>query len=344
VNGLILAGVNRLSGFQRDNGMFSIWCGGKQGLDITARVAHRLTALRDLPHKSAHRMLDRAKEVLLQRKYRDNQLLPLDARFRDRMRTIKDAVALYFAADGQRDKALNHLRRAVHRDGDVAHWEGKAKWGYWGGNLEATCDATRVMYHAGDPLFRPGFNYVGSKLVNGMLYSTADTRALIELLAAIQIGGEAVAIIDGRETLLSEQTTGREVRALDDNLIVRLDEEVVIDHLVPRHDFDFEVQVRPRELQLGQRTQVRVALKEDSICPLARVYLPGCLALLKGGANAQTAHLPIGVSGLWWRNPRRLELDVVAVRRGRGKLYVAVHDLYDADKIGTAPGIELTVI
>ena len=89
---------------------------------------------------------------------------------------------------------------------------------------------------------------------------------------------------------------------------------------------------------------MRVILKEDSICPLARIYLPGCLALLKGGANAQTAHLPVGVSGLWWRDPRQLELDVVAVRRGQGKLYVAVHDLYEAEKVGTEPGIDITVI
>jgi hypothetical protein len=199
------------------------------------------------------------------------------------------------------------------------------------------------MYHARDPLFRPGFHYVGSKLVNGMLYSTADTRALIELLATIQIGREAVAVVDGRETRLAEQTTGREVTALFDDLIVRVDSEVVIDHLAPRHSFDFAVTVKPRELRLGQRTRVHIVLKEDSICPLARIYLPGCLALLKGGANAQTAHLPVGVSGLWWRHPRQLELDVVAVRRGQGILYAAVHDLYDAEKVGTAPGIEVSV-
>jgi hypothetical protein len=343
VNGLILAGINRLSGFQHDDGMFAIWCGGKPGLDITGRVAHRLMALRELPYDPAHQMLDRAKEALLRKKFRDNQLLALDARFRAKLQTVKDAVALYFAGDGQRDKALDHLRKAAHHEGEMARWEGKIKWGYWGGHLEATCDATRVMYDAHHPLFRPGFNYVGSKLVNGMLYSTADTRALIELLAAIQADDEAVAVIDGQETRLDEQTIGGEVTALSDNLIVRVDEEVVIDHLAPRRDFDFEVAVKPRTLQLGQRTLVRVTLKEDSICPLARIYLPGCLALLKGGANAQTAHLPVGVSGRWRRDPRRLTLDVVAVRRGRGKLYVAVHDLYDADKVGTAPGVDITV-
>ncbi len=89
---------------------------------------------------------------------------------------------------------------------------------------------------------------------------------------------------------------------------------------------------------------MHIRLQEDSICPLARIYLPGCLALLKGGANAQTAHLPVGVSGLsFWHEARLLELDIVGVRRGRGHLRVAVHDLYDADKIGTAPGIEIGV-
>ena len=88
---------------------------------------------------------------------------------------------------------------------------------------------------------------------------------------------------------------------------------------------------------------MRITLNEDSICPLARVYLPGCLALLKGGANAQTAHTPVGVDGLYWRQARRLGLSAVAVRRGRGKLYVSVHDLYDAGKVGTAEGVEIRI-
>jgi hypothetical protein len=70
--------------------------------------------------------------------------------------------------------------------------------------------------------------------------------------------------------------------------------------------------------------------KESSIVPLVRLYLPGCLTLLKGGANAQTIHLPV--------ERDELVVDAVAVRSGRGKLYVTVHDMHDADKIGTAPG------
>ena len=193
-------------------------------------------------------------------------------------------------------------------------------------------------------MFRvPQYNYVGSKLVDGMLYSTADTRALIELLAAIRSNGDALPLIDGQETCRSEQTIGREVTPLVENLVARVDEEIVIDRLTPRHDLDFELDINLRKLKLGERTQLRITLNEDSICPLAWVYLSGCLALLKGGANAQTAHMPVGVDGLYWRQARRLELDAVAVRRGRGKLYVSVHDLYDADKVGTAEGVEIWV-
>lgn len=340
----MLAGLNRLQGFQHADGLFSIWCGGQAEVGITARVVHRLSVYRGLPYPGAESMLGRATEALLKRDYRDNQLLPLDRQFMDALATPKDAVALYFHGNGQRDQALDFLRRTAKGDGTSVHWEGKAEWGYWGGHLEATCDAARVMYDAGDPLFRPAFNYVGSKVINGGLYSTADTRALVELLAMIRAGDEPLARIDGTQVRLSDQTIGQAVTALRDNLVVRVDEEIVIDHLTPRDAFRFQVEVEPRRLNLGGRAQVRIRLEEESICPLARVYLPGCLAWLKGGVNAQTAHLPVGVSGQFvWRDARRLDLDVVAVRRGQGQLRVVVHDLYDADKVGTAPGVEIVV-
>jgi hypothetical protein len=53
------------------------------------------------------------------------------------------------------------------------------------------------------------------------------------------------------------------------------------------------------------------------------------------GANAQTAYLPI--------ESKELTVDVVAVRPGKGKLYASVHDMYDAEKVGTSPGVEMRV-
>lgn len=326
---LISAGIRRLAGFQHRGGMFSLWCGGDPSAEVTARVAHRLTALRDAPYEEAHAMLARAREALVREQHRDNQLLALDPRFRDAMRTVRDAVALF---DVDRAGAQRFLSAAAVADGENAYWDDA---GCWGGRLEATADATRVLYAARDPLFRRGFNYVGARLTGGMLYSTADTRALVDLFASIGGGASRRAVLDGREVTLTEPAAAREVAALDDDLIVRVDEERTIDWLAGGTAFAFDVEVKPAGAKPGDRVGVRVTLREDSLCPLARVYLPGCLALLRGGANAQSAYVPV--------IDRTLEIDAVAVRRGRGAVRVAVHDLYDASKIGTARPVEVRV-
>jgi hypothetical protein len=315
--------------------MFSIWCGGKQGVDITARVAHRLLGFEGLPFEDAFDMRAKAAAALGKRRYKNNQLLPLGHKFGAPMETVADAVALYFHGNGKQGRALGYLRRTAERlDDGTARWP-SSKRHYWGGQLEATCDAARVMLHAGDALFVPAFRYVTGKLVDGMLYSTADTRALVELLAGLGFRATDTALIDGREVPLREVTVGKEVTARTDNLIVRVDQQIEINHLEPRADFRFGVKPSKKRLKLGERIQITVTPKESSIAPLVRLYLPGCLALLKGGANAQTAHLPV--------EQDELVVDAVAVRSGRGKLYVTVHDMYDADKIGTAPGIEIQV-
>lgn len=331
-NGRILAGLQRLSTFQYPDGLFAIWCGGQPGVDITSRVAHRLLGLRGLSFEMSETMLLKAKDALLKAKHHDNSLLPLDPGFRRKMASAEDAVAYYFSGNGERDKALALLRKTVQREGNKAFWKASSSWG---GNLEVSADAARVMYAASDELFRPAFAFVTSKLVNGMLYSTADTRALVELLASLKFDPATRAIIDGQEIELGEVSIGKEVSALSDNLIVRADEEIEINHLEPRADFQFKVKPTKTELAVGERIQITVTPKEQTIAPLARLFLPGNLALLKGGANAQTAHLPI--------ERKELTVDVVAVRPGRGKLYVSVHDMYDADKVGTMPGIEITV-
>lgn len=312
--------------------MFAIWCGGTPGVDITARVAHRLLGLRGLPFPAAEKMLVEARGALLKAKHLDNALLPLDAGFGKKMASAEDAVAYYFAGNGQRDEALQLLRRAVQREGERVYWKATSAWG---GDLEVTADAARVMYDAGDELFRPAFTFVTSKLVNGMLYSTADTRALVELLASLRFDPATRAVIDGQEVALGDVAIGQEVTALSNNLIVRVDEEIEIDHLEPRADFQFTVKPSKTTLSVGERMQVTITPKEQSIAPLTRLFLPGNLALLKGGANAQTAYLAI--------ERAELVVDAVAIRSGRGKLYVSVHDMYDAKKVGTIPGIEISV-
>jgi hypothetical protein len=279
-------------------------------------------------------MRGRAADALRAAHYHDNQLLPLGFEFVAPLRTVADAVALYFFGDKQRPEALEFLRREALRDNGTVRWPASLRH-YWGGEVEATCDAARVMFDARDPLFLPAFRGVCGKLVDGMLYSTADTRALVELLAALRFDPAQVALIDGREVQLRDVSIGEEVTAMSDNLLVRVDHEMEINHLEPRADFRFELRLTKMAPRLGERIQIIILPKEKSIAPLARLYLPGCLALLKGGANAQTAHLPV--------TQNELVVDAIAVRPGRGKLYATVHDMYDAGKVGTLPGTDVHV-
>jgi hypothetical protein len=328
------AGLKRLETFQGEDGLFAIWCGGQPGVDITARVAHRLIGFDGLPFESALTMRGKAAAALQKKHYRDNQLLPLGRGFAAPLKSVADAVSLYFYGDGKRPEALEFLRRTAERSDGTARWPASEKH-YWGGQVEATCDAARVMLDAGDALFLPAFRTVCGKLVNGMLYSTADTRALVELLAALRFDAAQTALIDGAEVALREVSSGREVTALSDRLIVRADRKIEINHLAPRADFRFELRLSKTRPRLGERIQIVVTPKESSIAPLVRLYLPGCLALLKGGANAQTAHLPVTAD--------TVVVEAIAVRAGRGKLFATVHDMYDAEKVGTLPGIDVQV-
>ncbi len=331
----IQAGLTRLSTFQHADGLFSIWCGGEPGVDITARVAHRLLSFRRLDFSLAEEMLDRVAGALRERRHRDNSLLALGPEFGEGagVRSVEDATALYFYGQGsERDESLAYLRRTAVREDGAARWPAKRAWG---GALEVTADAARVLLHAGDRLFLPAFRYVTGHLVDGRLYSTADTRALVELLATLRFRDTDTALVDGQEVPLSEVSIGQTVTALTDNLIVRVDEAREIDYLEPADNFRFDVDLSNKSLRLGERVVIRVTPRETSIAPLVRLYLPGCLAWVKGGANAQTAHLPL--------EHEFLEVEAVAVRPGRGRLRVAVHDMYDADKVGVAPGVEVQV-
>jgi len=331
----IAAGLKRLFTFQHDDGLFSIWCGGKPGVDITSRVAHRLLGFRGLDFSPAERMLERAAGALRKHRHRDNSLLALGPEFREKggVRSVEDATAIYFHGQGgERDEALGYLRRTAVREDGTARWPAKRAWG---GALEVTADAARVLLHASDRLFLPAFRYVTSHLVDGRLYSTADTRALVELLASLRFRDTDTALVDGQEVRLNEVSIGQTVTAQTDNLIVRVDEAREINYLEPAENFRFDADLSRQSLRLGERALIRVTPRETSIAPLVRLYLPGCLAWVKGGANAQTAHLPV--------EHDCLEIEAVAVRPGRGQLRVAVHDMYDAEKVGVAPGITVKV-
>lgn len=348
VSGLIRAGLKRLDSFRQEDGMYALWEGGNPGAKISAKVAHRLMVLRELPFEGIGEKLEKTKHALLKEKVKDNQLLPLDSGFKDGLNSIKDAVAFYFENNGQRQNSLDFIHKQAIRDGSSVHWDGSPSIGYWGGKLEATCDAARVLHDAKDPLFGAAFNYIGGQLVDGRLFSTADTRALIELLSAMNLENPTPVVeVDGVLQQIDRPIQGQTVKAVDSDLLVRIDREIEVDYLKPQDNFRFKLETSNSKVKLGDRVTITITAQEETLCPVARVFLPGNLALIEGGANAQTAYRPIkqtGGRGMFFSSHGQLTLEAVAVRRGSGGLNVMVHDLYDAEKIGTAKPLQIVVV
>ena len=128
-------------------------------------------------------------------------------------------------------------------------------------------------------------------------------------------------------------------------------------------------------LTVGQKAALTITPLEWSLCPLCRILLPGNLALLKSGGNVQQACVPIkyGTSGKQYKRrnmgdyididgvfyhytpknepednekaipPAPLTVEIAAVRKGKGKIYVALSDMYDSGKKGLSRGVEVLV-
>ncbi len=319
-------------------GSFCLWTGDEPSQEVTARVLHNLTPAYAIGFAALDEMMKEAAANLRQRKVRDNRLVLLDASFQAPVASVEDAAMLCLAEISETMKMSAVEWLIDHRqstDGKV-FWEPKISWG---GMLEATSMALRGLAKAGAldaETLRAGLRFVAKDLIDGRLYSTADTKALVELLSDLTVPSQPLVRLDGKDMRVTQPERGRIVEALQDGVLVKVDERRTIDLLQPKRHFSFTAQLQPgRQLRLGQTAKLVIYSKERTTAPLAYVVLPGCLAFVQGGATAQTAHQPIlGDS---------LELTVVAARRGHGIVRVMVHDMYDPEKVGVQDGIGVVV-
>ncbi len=152
--------------------------------------------------------------------------------------------------------------------------------------------------------------------------------------------------------------------------------ESVADIVVLSLDMADSSEPVPFRLPTGKKVLLTITPLEWSLCPLCRILLPGNLALLKSGGNVQQACIPIknesvGKKNKGWNTGRSADLDgtflydnpfdnpedegnstkfhftssltveIAAVRKGRGTIYVALADMYDSERKGLSRGIEV---
>jgi len=331
---LIKTGIARMKLFYKD-GLFSLWENGKPEVSVTIKVLKNLKHLYKIGFKELDEMADKAISRLLEHNIKDNDLLAYDSRFKTEITSVEDAVNVYlYSKDKDREKALRFILEAVEEKNGTAYWRaGKS----WAGILEATCEALKAVYQAGyKDLFKKGFTFISSKLINGMLYTTSDTRAFIELVSFLQSNDKTCIELNGKVVEVDSITVvkGR-VKALSDFVLARVDYEDIVDLFRITGKLKYSIEISSTDLKIGDKAVLKIIVDKDYFVPIARIWLPGNLTALEGGANIQVIHQPI--------KDKILKVEVVAVRKGTAKLRSLVYDMYDSSKIGISPPIRVTV-
>ena len=169
-----------------------------------------------------------------------------------------------------------------------------------------------------------------------MLYSTADTSALLDMIAELRktIPPKFAIKVKDKEEKLIEPTIVEEVEAKT-YVIARIDKKVKVNELEAKAGIlDVQVDLEKTKLHVGDTMKIRINIEGDTIIPISKIYLPPGLVAMIGGANVQTVTRV--------RSP--ITLDVIATRAARGALKIITRDMYASWKIGLAKPIMIETV
>ena len=333
VEKLIKIGIGRMKKFYKD-GLFSLWEESSPSVNVTIKVLENLRPMYGLGFKEIDEMVDKCVSTLLEKNVRDNDLLFYDKRFLSDIKCIEDAVNIYLHVEELKKKALKYiLDNMVSLNGQV-YWSADKSWA---GNIEATCKALKPIYMEGYmDVFRKGFKYISSKIVNGMLYTTSDTKAFIELLSILKPSHKVKISVNGKmmdvkDTLVVK---GR-VKALSENVLAKIDFEKTVNLFDVKGKMRYSINIDKTSLNIGERASITLIVEEKDSVPIAKIWLPANIVAIEGGANIQLIHTPVKYG--------RVNIIVIGVRKGRSKLRSLVYDMYNSEKIGITLPIDISV-
>lgn len=339
---LINMGIERMKLFFKYN-LFSLWEDTKPDLEVSVKVVKNLMpALRiDEDFVSPlKKMINKTVETLLEKNVKDSELAEIDKKFVRDVETIEDAAHILLAFKDEREhllykKAVSKIKNEVILDGSYVKWKGKKAWA---GDVEATCLVLRALIVSGElkDLVEKGMKYVMRNLVGGMLYSTSDTAALLDLIYETRniYVSHVEGIIDGKERIVTEETICKSVKALT-KMFVRIDERKKINELKTAEGaLQINVKIDKTDYKVGDTGKLFIDVKGDTRIPITKIYLPPGLIALKGGANVQTI--------IFARSPIRV--DFIAVRESIGNIRIIARDMYASDKTGVARPIQIKVL
>ncbi|MEX2690208.1 MAG: hypothetical protein Q6351_007780 [Candidatus Njordarchaeum guaymaensis] len=339
---LISAGSERMKLFFK-GGLFSLWEDSKPDVNVTIKVLKNLRPVLNVDDplvEELKSMVNKSIKELKERGVQDSELAEFDPAFISEIKTTEDAAHVLLALRNSREdakvkKALKVLDENLIEEGTFIKWKAVKSWS---GDVEATALALRALiaYEGLSDRVKKGLKYVFSKIVGGMLYSTADTSALLDMIAELRktIPPKFAIKVKDKEEKLIEPTIVEEVEAKT-YVIARIDKKVKVNELEAKAGIlDVQVDLEKIKLHVGDTMKIRINVEGDTIIPISKIYLPPGLVAMIGGANVQTVTRV--------RSP--ITLDVIATRAAKGALKIITRDMYASWKIGLAKPIMIETV
>ncbi len=342
---LMKSGLARLHDvfYDSEKGLFGLWSKDGAKPSVTRQVLKNLAPLReiwddvDLP-ESFRKMIEHATRSLLQKGVTSFDLLPHSPDFRPRgdISDVKDAaLALVHdedASEEQKNQWFAVIQKEAKESSEECWWLSPKAWG---GKLETTAIVLRAITkhvnELGDDfklLYKKGLTFLTKNMINGRLFTTSDTFALINLFADAPSVNPTLELSSGETITITTKTTVDVPFITKNHAFITWTEERLANPFesMPKNTLPIKVNLQDESLHVGERTKLVITVTdEEAFCPVLAICLPPHLALLRGGGNVQQHYIA-------FEGDDTLILDIVAIREGKGHVRIVVHEMYDPEK------------
>ncbi len=348
--GMIRQGIGRLFSLYYNDSKkgFGLWMAESADEKTTVQVLRNLTPLYsildDLTFNNYKKMLSDVASALLKGKVKSFNLGVYSPNFIPK-RSVDDpleaAWALLSADISDKEAWLKIIEDAVILTEETCVWKSPIAWA---GELQTTAEVLRALakHESGlsehmKKLFQKGFHFVMSNVINGRLFSTTDTLALIGLFAEIPRIVTKIKV-DGEIQELSQPFKIAKEFTAETDIYMHWVEEKVADpfSVLPAKSTKLKIDVDKTKCRVGDELALTIVAPSNMFCPVAAICLPPHITMMKGGGNIQQHYLP-------FREAKDLLLELVCIRKGTGHIRVIVHDMYAKEQVVKPVPLEIVI-
>ncbi len=279
--------------------------------------------------------LNSAAQSLIKDNVKSYKLGVFSSKFIPKDEVIKDPMVAAWALQSSdvlnRDRWLKVIQENAKVTEETCKWESPLAWA---GELQVTPEILRALirheaYLNDDlkKLYSKGFHYVMNNMVNGRLFSTTDTLALIGLFTDIPI--IETKIKKSEEIIeIKESYKIKDDFTAQTHVYLHWNEEKLLSPFkdLPPISEKLQFKVDKKNCKIGDELKLVINAPSDLFCPVAAICFPPHVAMLKGGGNVQQHYLP-------FRGDKTILLELVCIRNGTGHIRVIVHDMYDKKQV-----------